>query len=156
MEATHFDDDLILARCRLGDLFYLYFSLLSYDYCLHVEFVGCWFKRENQVQFLFSFAPFTPLPGHPRMSSTPVCEDCQPPATISTSSTSETRLDSSSLAASVDPLLDQTTFEPPLLNEGSASGCPRVVIEFCDRCRVSKSLLLCPLTLPLLTCTDLL
>ncbi|GAA5830691.1 hypothetical protein JCM5353_004089 [Sporobolomyces roseus] len=69
------------------------------------------------------------------MSATTVCEDCQPPATSSTSSTSETRIDSSSLTSSVDPLLDPTTFEPPLLNGGYPSECPRVVIEFCDRCR---------------------
>ncbi|GJN92110.1 hypothetical protein Rhopal_005139-T1 [Rhodotorula paludigena] len=35
-----------------------------------------------------------------------------------------------------DPLLDPSTFEPPVLNQGEdREELPRVVIEFCDRCR---------------------
>ncbi|GAA6064471.1 hypothetical protein JCM10212_001820 [Sporobolomyces blumeae] len=36
---------------------------------------------------------------------------------------------------SSDPLVDPQSFVPPDLSEASTSECPRVVIEFCDRCR---------------------
>ncbi|GAA5957549.1 hypothetical protein JCM3765_001178 [Sporobolomyces pararoseus] len=61
------------------------------------------------------------------MSSRVACEDCQPSATEETPTP---------LPTPADPLLDPSTFVPPFLSDNSTeSETPRVVIEFCDRCR---------------------
>ncbi|GAA5955319.1 hypothetical protein JCM8115_001913 [Rhodotorula mucilaginosa] len=63
-------------------------------------------------------------------TSAPACTDCLPAPPSSTSA-------SASTTAATPPqttLLDPSTFEPPEL--GSSDGeAPRVIIEFCDRCR---------------------
>ncbi|GAA5899522.1 SelT/SelW/SelH family protein [Sporobolomyces salmoneus] len=63
------------------------------------------------------------------MSTSIPCEDCQPPSTAPETAPPAP-------AATQDPLLDPSTFIPPLLSDSSPdSETPRVVIEFCDRCR---------------------
>ncbi|GAA5923097.1 SelT/SelW/SelH family protein [Sporobolomyces koalae] len=62
------------------------------------------------------------------MSSTLTCQDCQP-------STEALPGVAPSPVPVADPLLDPSTFSPPQLSDGSQSETPRVVIEFCDRCR---------------------
>ncbi|GAA5877171.1 hypothetical protein JCM16303_006189 [Sporobolomyces ruberrimus] len=69
------------------------------------------------------------------MSCTVACEDCQPPTTEPTAPPSNPQVDSTSNPPSLDPLLDSSTFTPPLLSEGTQSETPRAVIEFCDKCR---------------------
>ncbi|POY71206.1 hypothetical protein BMF94_5518 [Rhodotorula taiwanensis] len=65
------------------------------------------------------------------------CLDCTPsePSNSSPSqATPSTLPDRTSPSTPTDPLLDPASFEPPDL--GSAQGeAPRVLIEFCDRCR---------------------
>ncbi|GAA5957632.1 hypothetical protein JCM21900_000774 [Sporobolomyces salmonicolor] len=75
------------------------------------------------------------------MNST-VCEDCTPstptPATshaLPPLPPSDPTSTSSSLQPEYDPLFDRATFVPPNLSDGEDSELPRVVIEFCDRCR---------------------
>ncbi|GAA6012649.1 hypothetical protein JCM11491_005468 [Sporobolomyces phaffii] len=60
------------------------------------------------------------------MSTSPTpCEDCQPPAP-----------ERAAPPAPAATLPDPSTFSPPLLSESSPGAeSPRVVIEFCDRCR---------------------
>jgi len=79
------------------------------------------------------------------------CADCPPLASTSSSSTSTPQPASSAAPAPPPPAhaqrasthqqhdpLDPATFEPPALGEGhDREELPRVVIEFCDRCRVS-------------------
>ncbi|GAA5991728.1 hypothetical protein JCM5350_000587 [Sporobolomyces pararoseus] len=62
------------------------------------------------------------------MSNPVACEDCQPGSMTPTTAPAP---------HSIDPLqLDPSTFVPPLLSDNSTqSETPRVVIEFCDRCR---------------------
>lgn len=62
-------------------------------------------------------------------AATADCPDCQPAQ--STSAQAATPVAAHAHAAT---LVDAATFEPPAL--GSSDGlAPRVVIEFCDRCR---------------------
>ncbi|GAA5862494.1 hypothetical protein JCM1840_004201 [Sporobolomyces johnsonii] len=68
------------------------------------------------------------------------CEDCTPSTSSPPTSHPAPPLPdptsiSSSLQPEYDPLFDPATFVPPNLNDGEASELPRVVIEFCDRCR---------------------
>jgi predicted Rdx family selenoprotein len=66
-------------------------------------------------------------------SPTPICEDCIP-STSDLSTAPATAV--SPEPAAYDPILDPTTFVPPSYNRGSSNEeLPRVVIEFCDRCR---------------------
>ncbi|GAA5924580.1 hypothetical protein JCM1841_003430 [Sporobolomyces salmonicolor] len=74
--------------------------------------------------------------------SSAVCEDCTPstpaPATshpLPPPPPPDPTSTSSSLQPEYDPLFDRATFVPPNLNDGEDSELPRVVIEFCDRCR---------------------
>ncbi|KAL8293696.1 hypothetical protein RQP46_000397 [Phenoliferia psychrophenolica] len=62
--------------------------------------------------------------------STQDCVDCLPTEPSSAPAPLATK------EPSVDPVLDPNTFVPPVLNEDDPSQeLPRVVIEFCDRCR---------------------
>ncbi|KAK4703058.1 selenoprotein W-related protein, partial [Phenoliferia sp. Uapishka_3] len=63
--------------------------------------------------------------------STQDCADCEP-------SSSSCDLAPAAVASipTIDPILDPTTFIPPNLNQDTPNEeLPRVVIEFCDRCR---------------------
>lgn len=76
-----------------------------------------------------------PAPIASTATSAPGCTDCLPgPSTSTSASTSAAPPPDVSQQAA---LLDASTFEPPAL--GSSDGeAPRVVIEFCDRCRYAQ------------------
>ncbi|GAA5844586.1 hypothetical protein JCM3766R1_002669 [Sporobolomyces carnicolor] len=62
------------------------------------------------------------------MATPTTCADCLP---------SVSAPDHPTPVASADPLLDPSAFVPPSLSDAdsTASETPRVIIEFCDRCR---------------------
>ncbi|GAA5858836.1 hypothetical protein JCM8547_005007 [Rhodosporidiobolus lusitaniae] len=64
----------------------------------------------------------------------PHCADCAPPHTETPAPPPPLASTASAGDPALDPALDQATFVPPSLSDGSTA-VPRVAIEFCNRCR---------------------
>lgn len=160
---TDLDNDFARSWLGDGDIPDLSVALARYDDGLHVGYLSVTFANgTEEKEFPTRLAPSPnsrsrisdfslvmtssmsehsmPAPiASTATTAAPPCTDCLPaPSTPTSTSASTSAAPPPDVAHQQAALLDPSTFEPPAL--GSSNGeAPRVVIEFCDRCRYAQA-----------------